>query len=468
MLLRTFRFQAQLASLVDAILVAGTLLAALVTHKLLAWLFPGRFAIFDMFWSNSWIYVLVVPVWSFMLDFAGVYTQFVGLSPWNVFRRAAKGGLLSFAVLLGLLYALRLHMVPRTILGIHCIYSIAAIALRAIYLQPIMLRSEPRRRLLLAGSPAQAAAICDWLRDPARADFFEVAGFLAPAGATPPDGLSVSGSIDAFADVLHQSVVDAVVVLPRDVPGAQVEACIKLCETEGVEAWLLPDFLRTAIAQVSLDELADEPMLLFSTTAKSLWALSVKRILDVVFAAAALVAFFPLLLGIAIAVRASSPGPVFFKQRRSTLRGRTFLMYKFRTMVHNAELIRGDLETQNEVSGPVFKIKNDPRITPVGRWLRRYSLDEFPQLWNVLKGDMSLVGPRPPIPAEVDKYEPWQRRRLSMRAGCTCLWQIGGRNALAFEDWMRLDLKYIDTWSLALDFQILVKTVGTVLRGTGF
>ena len=187
MLLRTFRFQAQLASLVDAILVAGTLLAALVTHKLLAWLFPGRFAIFDMFWSNSWIYVLVVPVWSFMLDFAGVYTQFVGLSPWNVFRRAAKGGLLSFAVLLGLLYALRLHMVPRTILGIHCIYSIAAIALRAIYLQPIMLRSEPRRRLLLAGSPAQAAAICDWLRDPARADFFEVAGFLGRVAAGEHD-----------------------------------------------------------------------------------------------------------------------------------------------------------------------------------------------------------------------------------------------------------------------------------------
>ncbi len=255
---------------------------------------------------------------------------------------------------------------------------------------------------------------------------------------------------------------------PADIPDDQVAGWLRQCETEGIEAWMLPEFLHTTIAEATLDELAGEPMILFSTTAKSSWALMVKRVLDVVLSALALVILSPLFLGIMLAIRFTSPGPVFFVQRRSTLRGREFNMAKFRTMVANAEQVREELDIRNEVTGPVFKIKNDPRILPFGRWLRRYSLDELPQLWNVLKGDMSIVGPRPPIPAEVAKYESWQRRRLSMRSGCTCLWQIGGRNHLSFEEWMRLDLKYIDTWSLSLDFQIMFKTVGTILRGTGY
>ena len=468
MLRRSFRFQSELAAVLDAVLVCGTLLAALVTHKVLAWLFPTVFAIFDMFWSNSWLYVLVVPVWGFVLDFSGIYRQFVGVSPGRTVRRVTRAGLLSFAVLLGLLYVLRLHMVPRAILAIHCAYAILAVSLRAIYVQPLLLRLESRRRLLLAGNPDQARAIRDWLCHPDRARFFEIVGFLPPAGVPPPAGFAAPGTLDDFSAILHSTVVDAVLLIPRDLPYAQVEAWLRQCEIEGIEAWLLPDFLRTAIAEVTLDELAGEPMLLFSSTAKSSWALMVKRVLDLVLSALALLLLSPLLLGILVAIRATSPGPAFFVQRRSTLRAREFNMVKFRTMVANAEEIRAQLDDRNEVSGPVFKMKDDPRITPVGRWLRRYSLDELPQLWNVLTGDMSLVGPRPPIPAEVAKYEPWQRRRLSMRSGCTCLWQIGGRNNLGFEEWMRLDLKYIDTWSLGLDFQIMFKTLGTILRGTGY
>lgn len=468
MLRRSFRFQSELAAFLDAVLVCGTLLAALVTHKMLAWLFPGTFATFDMFWSNSWLYVLVVPVWGFVLDFSGVYLQFLGLAPGRQLRAIARAGLLSFAILLGLLYVLRLHMVPRTILAIHCAYSILAVYLRAVYLQPVLLRLEPRRRLLMVGDPSRAPFFRDWLCQPERAAFFDVVGFLPPAGAPPPAGFAISGTLADFAHVLHATVVDAVLLLPDGIATAQIGECLRQCETEGIEAWLLPEFLRTSIAEATLDELAGEPMVLFSTTAKSAWALLFKRVLDTLVAALALLLLAPLLLGLMIAIRATSPGPVFFVQRRSTLRGRTFNMVKFRTMVVNAEQIRTQLDARNEVSGPVFKIKDDPRITPLGRWLRRYSLDELPQLWNVLKGDMSLVGPRPPIPAEVEKYEPWQRRRLSMRSGCTCLWQIGERNDLPFEEWMRLDLKYIDTWSLALDFQILFKTLGAIFRGTGY
>ncbi len=468
MLRRSFRFQAELAAFLDAALICGTLLAALVTHKLLAWLFPDTFAIFDMFWSNSWLYVLVVPVWSFVLDFSGIYRQFLGLSPGRVIQRITQAGLLSFAVLLGLLYVLQLHMVPRTILGIHCLYSIVAISLRALYIQPFLMRLEPRRRLLLAGHPSEAESIRDWLCHPDYARFFDIVGFLPPAGVPPPDGFASPGTLDDFSTVLHSSVIDAVILLPRGISFSQVSTWLRQCETEGTEAWLLSDFLRTSIAEVSLDELAGEPMLLFSTTAKSLWALMVKRLLDIALSALAILILSPLWLGIMITIRITSPGPVFFAQRRSTLRGREFNMFKFRTMVLNAEAIRQELDQHNEVTGPVFKMKDDPRITPFGRWLRRYSLDELPQLWNVLKGDMSIVGPRPPIPAEVKKYENWQRRRLSMRSGCTCLWQIGGRNHLSFDEWMRLDLKYIDTWSLGLDFQIMFKTIGTIFRGTGY
>ena len=468
MLRKSFRFQSELAAFLDAVLVCATLLAALVTHKVLAWLFPDTFATFDMFWSNSWLYVLVVPVWGFVLDFSGVYRQFVGLAPARQARQIARAGLLSFAVLLGLLYVLRLHMVPRTILGIHCAYSILAVSLRAIYLQPFLLRLESRRRLLLVGDPARVDVLRDWLCHPDRARFFEIVGFLPPAGVPPPDGFASPGTLDDFSAILHSTVVDAVLMIPDGISTSQIGLWIRQCETEGIEAWLLPEFLRTHLAEATLDELAGEPMILFSTTSKSSWALMFKRVLDLVLAGLALVILAPLLLGIWIAIRATSPGPAFFVQRRSTLRGRTFGMVKFRTMVANAEQIRNELEHRNEVSGPVFKMKDDPRITPVGRWLRRYSLDELPQLWNVLKGDMAIVGPRPPIPAEVEKYEPWQRRRLSMRSGCTCLWQIGERNNLPFEEWMRLDLKYIDTWSLALDFEIMFKTVGAILRGTGY
>ena len=468
MLRRSFRFQAELAAFLDAVLVCAALLAALVAHKVLAWLFPGTFATFDMFWSNSWLYVLVVPVWGFVLDFSGIYRQFVGLSAGRTVQQIARAGLLSLAVLLGLLYVLRLHMVPRTILGIHCAFSILAVSLRAIYLQPFLLRLESRRRLLLVGDPARARELREWLCHPDRARFFEIVGFLRPAGAPLPEGFSAPGTLDDFSDVLHATVVDAVLLIPDGISTSQIGLWIRQCETEGIEAWLLPEFLRTSIAEATLDELAGEPMLLFSTTAKSSWALMFKRVLDIALSAFALLVLAPLLLGIMAAIRATSPGPIFFVQRRSTLRGREFSMVKFRTMVQNAEQIRAQLDAHNEVSGPVFKMKDDPRITPVGRWLRRYSLDELPQLWNVLKGDMSLVGPRPPIPAEVAKYENWQRRRLSMRSGCTCLWQIGERNNLPFEEWMRLDLKYIDTWSLALDFQIMLKTLGAIFRGTGY
>jgi exopolysaccharide biosynthesis polyprenyl glycosylphosphotransferase len=193
----------------------------------------------------------------------------------------------------------------------------------------------------------------------------------------------------------------------------------------------------------------------------------VKRLFDIAASAFALWVLSPLLVLTALAIKLTSRGPVFFKQERVGMHGRTFSMLKYRSMVSNAEELKLKLMELNEQNGPVFKIQKDPRITPVGRFLRKFSIDEIPQLINVLRGEMSVVGPRPPLPSEVAQYEPWQRRRLSVRPGLTCLWQVSGRNSIGFQDWMYLDMQYIDHWSLGQDFHLILKTVPVVLTGRG-
>jgi exopolysaccharide biosynthesis polyprenyl glycosylphosphotransferase len=220
-------------------------------------------------------------------------------------------------------------------------------------------------------------------------------------------------------------------------------------------------------ARVELEDLDGMPLLSFATTPTSQLKLMLKRTLDVVLASLLLLIALPIVSVIALMIKATSGGNVLFRQTRCGLNGRFFTLYKFRTMVEGAEERRRELLHLNEMNGPVFKLRSDPRVTAFGRFLRRFSLDELPQFWNVLRGDMSLVGPRPPIPEEVAKYQRWQRRRLAMKPGMTCLWQISGRNNLDFDRWMELDLEYIDSWSPTLDFKILLKTIPAVLSGKG-
>jgi exopolysaccharide biosynthesis polyprenyl glycosylphosphotransferase len=209
------------------------------------------------------------------------------------------------------------------------------------------------------------------------------------------------------------------------------------------------------------------PMLLFDTAPQASIAFVFKNIIDRVAAAIGIILLSPLLFFIALAIKLSSKGSILFKQERCGLNGKKFPLYKFRTMVADAEKLKTNLLRQNEMDGPAFKIKNDPRITSLGRWLRKTSADELPQLFNILKGDMSLVGPRPPLANEVKNYDLWQRRKLSVKPGLTCLWQVGGRNDIGFEQWMIMDLEYIDNWSLWLDTKILARTIPAVLSGKG-
>jgi len=241
-----------------------------------------------------------------------------------------------------------------------------------------------------------------------------------------------------------------------------------MCEELGIRTRVAMNIFNNRVARMEVEELEGIPFLTFTTTPSNETQLALKRALDVGISLLLLLLALPVIVVAALAIKLTSPGQVVFKQKRIGLNGRMFTLYKFRTMIADAHARREEVAYLNEMNGPAFKAKIDPRVTPVGRWLRKFSLDELPQLWNVLKGDMSLVGPRPPIPEEVAFYHRWHRRRLSMKPGLTCLWQIQGRNEIAdFDRWMQLDLQYIDNWSPSLDFKILLRTIPAVLSGKG-
>src|SRR6266849_1651982 len=239
------------------------------------------------------------------------------------------------------------------------------------------------------------------------------------------------------------------------------------CEELGIRTRVAMNFFQNRLARIEIEELEGVPFLTFTTTPSNETQLALKRLLDVAVSVFLLVLSMPAIAIAALAIKLTSPGSVLFKQKRMGLNGRIFTLYKFRTMIEDAHERRGEVSHLNEMTGPVFKLKSDPRVTAVGRVLRRFSLDELPQLWNVLKGDMSLVGPHPPIAGEVASYHRWHRRRLSMKAGLTWLWQISGRNNIDFDRWMQLDLQYIDNWSPSLDVKILLRTIPAVLSGKG-
>jgi len=261
-------------------------------------------------------------------------------------------------------------------------------------------------------------------------------------------------------------VVDEIIFAVGSESLAELEEVFLLCDQEGVRTRVVVDFFPHGNSSVSLDRFGGTPLLTFSAAPDDEIRLLVKRLTDVAMAAAGLLVLAPFMAIVAVLIRLTSPGPAIFRQVRCGLNGRRFVFYKFRSMCRNAEEMKASLAHLN-TRETVFKIPHDPRLTPLGRYLRKFSIDEWPQLWNVLRGDMSLVGPRPAVPGEVDQYKLWQRRRLRMRPGLTCLWAVSGRDKVDFETWMKLDMQYIDNWSLALDWKIILRTIPRVLIGHG-
>ena len=282
-------------------------------------------------------------------------------------------------------------------------------------------------------------------------------------------GLPILGRLSEALGILQARQVDEVVIVPGQAALGDLAPLMRGCEEMGMRTHLSLDVFGHAIARPTLDHIEGMALVTYSPVREMGPALLCKTIFDRIAAAALLVILSPIMLAAFIAIRRTSkPGePVLFKQIRCGLNGRRFNVWKFRTMRIGAEDEIEQLRASNEADGPVFKMRGDPRVTPAGRVLRRWSIDEIPQLWNVLIGEMSLVGPRPPLPSEVGQYAPWQRRRLSMRPGITCLWQVQGRSLLPFEKWMKLDLHYIDNWSLWLDFKIILRTGYVILTGYG-
>ena len=267
--------------------------------------------------------------------------------------------------------------------------------------------------------------------------------------------------------MLRRHVIDEIFFVAEREKLSDLEDILLLCDEEGVRTRVVVDFFPHVHSEVYLDHFGPTPLLTFSATPDDEIRLMLKRAFDIALASASLLVLGLPMLIFSLLVRATSKGPAIFRQERCGLNGRRFIFYKLRSMVENADQLKTSLNHLNEKDGPVFKISDDPRLTRVGRYLRRFSIDEWPQFWNILKGDMSFVGPRPAVPVEVDQYETWQRRRLRMRPGLTCLWAVRGRDQVDFDTWMKLDLEYIQNWSLWLDFKILVQSIPRVLAGRG-
>jgi exopolysaccharide biosynthesis polyprenyl glycosylphosphotransferase len=296
-------------------------------------------------------------------------------------------------------------------------------------------------------------------------------GFLSeePNGGTSEIVLNHPYPVRPVCDLptmLRQHVIDEIIFAVPSESLASLEEYFLQCDEEGVRTRVAVDFFPHVNSTMSLDRFDTTPLLTFSAAPYDEIRLWLKRALDVGLAAAGLVVLAPFMVLIAILIQLTSPGPVIFRQVRCGLNGRRFMFYKFRSMCENAEALKESVAHLN-TRETAFKIPDDPRLTRLGRYLRKFSIDEWPQLWNVLRGDMSLVGPRPAVPSEVEQYKRWQRRRLRMRPGLTCLWAVSGRDHVDFETWMKMDMQYIDNWSLALDWKILVRTIPRVLAGRG-
>lgn len=462
MLRRDRQLRTQIHQLKDAALFA---LALWLSH-LIRYHLPSEFlgwkiepiAAFDRF---VWLFLIIIPGVPLVLESQGFYQRPLFAprreTAWLLF----KGCLLATVGVILVTFLFR----ESPARGVIVLFGFVSFAL--VFLNEELLRFAYKsrfgelqltKRVILVGAKEDTSKMRADLRDKRHSDL----EILTEIDLN-------ENTITDLVKLLHETSANSVIINAKHTFFGQVEKAIHACEVEGVEAWLVADFFKTHVSQTTFDDFYGRPVLVFRSAPEASWQGIFKQVLDLMVAFVLMVALLPVLAFVALAIRITSPGPVLFRQKRCGLNGRPFTMLKFRSMVSDAEQRKQELAALNEMGGPVFKVTNDPRVTPIGRWLRKYSIDEFPQLFNVLRGEMSLVGPRPLPVDEVSRFDdPAHRRRLSVKPGLTCLWQVSGRNNVRdFRDWVRLDLEYIDNWSFWLDLKILWRTIPVVLTGSG-
>ncbi|PYU25338.1 MAG: sugar transferase [Acidobacteria bacterium] len=427
---------------------------------------------FGMYWS---LFAGILVLWFLIGHFVCIYRDIELRTRQQLIGDAAKLIILGVVALNAALYFVRADYISRAF-----ILTIAAVDFMLLVAGRIALLGGSRRlreRLqrfhycLIVGLGQNARELAS-LIEQSEPMGLRLIGFVNPGVESESriGGLKSQYPIFALADaygILQNHVVDELLFAVNNDELESLEPLIDRCHKEGIRTRVDLGFFPRTFARVHLENLRHVPLLTLGSTPNNEFALFAKRVADIVVSALALIVLSPLMLALAILVRLTSPGPILYRQTRCGLNVRRFTLYKFRSMVANADKLRAELDGLNEVEGPAFKMKNDPRCTPLGRWLRKFSLDELPQLWNVLIGEMSFVGPRPPLPQEVERYAPWQRRRLRMRPGLTCLWTLEGRSRLSFDRLVQFDLAYIDNWSLWLDLKIFLKTIPHVALGRG-
>jgi exopolysaccharide biosynthesis polyprenyl glycosylphosphotransferase len=424
--------------------------------------------------DNLWVLLSSVGIWAALLWILNTYDGFRSRSALMHGFMAAITCALGLTILFAVVTVFKQYTVNRSLIGLFGVVAWIGLFLTRVtamaFLDHYTQKGYDRHYIVVGGTQSDGVLLAESL-EAERGGVFQVHGFVAenPEEVGREVGRwKVLGAFQDLPGIASRMPVDEVFLLPTSGPLEQNLELIRRCEAMGMIIHLRLTPFEKTISRLELEEAAGGEYLRFTTAPRSTVALFVKRLLDVAAASAMLVLLSPLLLATMVLVRLTSRGPAVFRQERTGMNGRVFTLYKFRTMVEGAEKERAGLESKNEMEGPVFKIKDDPRVTGLGRFLRRTSIDELPQLWNVVKGDMSLVGPRPLPVYEVEKFEPWQRRRMSMRPGITCLWQVNGRNrVVSFSEWMKLDLEYVDRWSLALDLKILLRTIPAVLGARG-